>query len=69
MKISIGIKNGDDIVLAIPETWLNSSPEPKVKSIKAYSSDEKKNKLDQCDTFNELKMSIALIPKLLANDS
>ena len=35
----------------------------------AYSSDEKKNKLDQCDTFNELKMSIILVPKLLANEA
>ena len=68
MKISIGINNGDDIVLAIPETWSNSS-DPNDKSIKAYSSDEKKKKLDKYETFNELKMSISLIPKLLANES
>ena len=68
MKISIGIMNGDDIVLAIPETWSNSS-DPNDEFIKPYSSAAKKKKLDQSETFNEAKMSISLIPILLANEA
>ena len=68
IKIIIGIINGDDIVLAIPETWSNSS-DPNDKLIKLYSSAAKKKTLAQSEIFNEANMSISLIPMLLANES